>query len=454
MALFRMGLMGDLIVPGMTDAERTSRIKEKADRVYRIPGTRRTRVAASTLRDWLRHYERGGFEALKPPYRCDMGKARSISDDLVDRIVALREEDPSRSVRTIQRMLVLSGNITCAGEMPPSTVYRLLERRGLSRRAPPAGKATDRRAFAFERPNQLWQSDVMHGPRILDAASGRRRKTYLITLLDDATRVIPHAAFCWSEKLLDFLPVLHHALLRRGLSDRLFVDNGAAFASTHLSVICASLRIALLHARPYAPESKGKIERWHRTLREQFLSQIDLDQIRGLDDINRRLWAYVEGEYHRTPHRGLGVEAGGHATPLDRWMLHAESLRPAPNNLDEYFLVPAERLVYADRTVRLCGVVFEAPAEYVGRRVEVRYDPAEESPTKAFLYVRGSRVSELRLLDVHANTCVRRDRPEDIPAPQSQKKTSGLNYVELLGKAHADIVDSMAPKDKTGDKTP
>jgi putative transposase len=448
-ALFRMSLLGDLIVPGLSSEQRAQLIKDKAAALYRIPGTNRTRVAASTLRDWLRLYEAGGFEALKPAYRVDKGATRSLSPALAERIVELRREDGSRSAHTIQRMLMLAQEITDPKEAPASSIYRLLESRGLSARTaraappPPTAAQADRRAFAFELPNQLWQSDVMHGPAILDPSSGRRRKTYLITLLDDATRVVTHTAFCWSEKLVDFLPVLRQALMRRGLPDRLFVDNGAAFASHHLGVICASLRIALLHARPYAPESKGKIERWHRTLREQLLSQIDLDPLRGLDDLNVLLWAWVEGEYHRTPHRGLGLEAGGHASPLDRWMLHAASLRHGPANLDELFLVPAERVVARDRTVRLAGVVFEAPAEFVGQRVELRVDPAEPQPRQAFLYVRGRRVAELRRLEVHTNARVRREQPQDPPALQRPRRSSGLNYADLARQAHANLLDPL-----------
>jgi transposase InsO family protein len=433
--LFRMCLVGDLAVAGLAPGELARLLREKASKVYSIPGSRRTRVAESTLRDWRRKYLSGGLEALKPPMRCDTGRCRTIPQALVDRIVSLREEDGSRSVETILRMLVLAGVLPAGERLPPATVYRALHSRGLSGRRPPNRPGPDRRAFAYERPNQMWQADVMHGPRIPDEKTGKMRKTYLITLLDDATRVVPHTAFCWSEKLVDLLPVLRQALLKRGLPDRLFVDNGAAFIATDLAVICASLRIALIHARPYAAESKGKIERWHRRMRQQFLSQVDFSCIRGLDDINSRLWAWVEGEYHRTPHRGLGFEGDEHATPMDRWMLHAGTLRPAPANIDEHFLVKAERLVYSDRTARLHGQVFEVPAEYVGQRIELRYDPARRRLREAYLYAGGKRLATLFPVDVHSNTSVRRAATNDEEAAPATTKATGLNYVELVHQA-------------------
>jgi transposase InsO family protein len=123
----------------------------------------------------------------------------------------------------------------------------------------------DRRRFAFERAGQLWSSDVMHGPGVM--IDGVRRKSYLIAFIDDASRVIPYAAFAFSENTRTFLPIYKQALLRRGLSERLYVDNGANYRSRHLSIVCAKLGVALIHARPYRPQGKGKIERFFRITR-------------------------------------------------------------------------------------------------------------------------------------------------------------------------------------------
>lgn len=121
-ALFRMSLIGDLVVPGLSREERIGLIKDKSSRIYRIPSSRRTRVAESTLRDWVRLYEHGGFDALKPPFRCDIGRNRTLAPELADRILALREEDASRSVQTIVRTLRLAGTVTegITGPLPSS----------------------------------------------------------------------------------------------------------------------------------------------------------------------------------------------------------------------------------------------------------------------------------------------------------------------------------------------
>jgi len=83
-----------------------------------------------------------------------------------------------------------------------------------------------------------------------------RRKTYLIAFLDDATRVVPYCAFTFAENTQAFLPVFKQALLRRGIPQRLYVDNGANYRSRQLALVCARLGVALIHARPHQPQGK------------------------------------------------------------------------------------------------------------------------------------------------------------------------------------------------------
>jgi transposase InsO family protein len=129
-------------------------------------------------------------------------------------------------------------------------VHRLLSRHNLMRHATESSPGKDRRRFAFENANELWMSDVMHGPAVFGEGR-RKRKSYLIGLLDDATRVVPYAAFAFAENTAAFLPVFKQALLRRGIPKRLYVDNGALYRSTQLALVCAKLGIILIHARPY-----------------------------------------------------------------------------------------------------------------------------------------------------------------------------------------------------------
>jgi hypothetical protein len=270
----------------------------------------------------------------------------------------------------------------------------------------------------------------MHGPSVAIPGRGRR-KTYLIAFLDDATRVVPYCAFACSENTQAFLPVFKQALLRRGLPQRLYVDNGANYRSQHLALVCARLGVALIHARPYQPQGKGKMERWFRTLRAQLISRLAAADTASLDALNRRLWAWVEGEYHQSPHRGLDDH-----TPLDRWAMSADQVRlPGPGlDLDALFLFEAKRRVQRDRTVSLNGMLFEADAVLVGQIVTLRYDPALPASRGLEIWHEGRFVERARPLDAYANCFVRRNRPTqnlDADAPPAAPRTSRLALREL-----------------------
>jgi transposase InsO family protein len=419
-ALFRYGLIADLL--HLPPGHRTlhAQLRAKADREYEIPGSRRRRVAAETIRDWLYAYRRGGFDALKPRTRCDTGHTRALPQAVADQLCALKEAHPAFSIAMLISTARQQQLVPPAIVLAPATVHRLLSRQGLMARHPNEPTAKDRRRFAFDAPNELWMSDVMHGPSVLDVADRRRHRTYLIALLDDATRIIPYAAFARSETVAAFLPVFERAIVRRGVPKRLFVDNGSAFRSRHLALVCAKLGVTLIHARPFQPQSKGKIERFFRTARTQCLPTLDDADTRDLDALNRRLRVWIEEEYHYAPHRGLsGVP------PIDRWAATSAHIQLPTTDLTDLFLFDEKRKVQQDRTVSLHGVAYEVDAALVGETVTLRYDPA--SPTRGVHVVcPGRPVTTAKPVDAYANCFVRRDhgtkrltadRPASAPPP-------------------------------------
>jgi hypothetical protein len=280
-------------------------------------------------------------------------------------------------------------------------------------RPPDEPTSKDRRRFAFDAPNELWMSDVMHGPSVLDVDDRRRHKTYLIALLDDATRLIPAAAFARSETVAAFLPVFERAVRRRGLPKRLFVDNGAAYRSRHLALVCAKLGVTLIHARPFQPQSKGKLERWFRTVRGQLVPTLTDADTRDLEALNRRLWAWIEEEYHYAPHRGLvGI------TPIDRWATTSAHIQLPTSDLSEVFLFEEKRKVQQDRTVSLHGVAYEVDAALVGETVTLRYDPARANRGVQVLFP-GHPIKTAKPVDAYANCFVRRDHGTKQLTPQT-----------------------------------
>jgi len=405
-ALFRFGLISDLLRPDDGDASLKlyERLRDKARRSYCIPGTRRTHVAVETMRDWMQLYQKGGFDALKPKPRKDIGSARGIPQAVIDQIIEEKDTHPAYSVSMVIDEVQKKSELARATKLPLSTVHRVLSRAGAMCKKPECPTTKDRRHFAFEKAGEMWMSDVMHGPAVV--VSGRRKqKAYLIGLLDDATRVVPYAAFALSESTSAYLPILRQAVMRRGIPMRLYVDNGAAFRSHHLALVCARLGITLIHARPYQPAGKGKQERFFRTVRMRFLPTLGPADLASLDALNRRFWAWVEGEYHRAPHRGLdGV------TPLDAWAMRSGDVREPGSGLDlvEMCLLEVKRKVHKDRTLSLDGVVYEVSAELVGEMVTVRFDPAKKG-APVDIWLAGKKVQSARVVDAYANCFVKRN---------------------------------------------
>jgi putative transposase len=418
-ALFRMRVLGDLVhlEPGTSGLY--SKLDQKAALVYQIPGSSRTRIAADTIRDWLRQYRSGGFEALLPKPRNDAGRPRALPDALIEILLAIKEEQRGLTMSQVIGQARTKNADFANIRISLATVHRLLSKNDLMQKPPEDPSSNDRRHFEFQKAGDLWMSDVMHGPAV--SGDGKRKaKAYLIAFLDDATRVIPFAAFTLSENTEAFCGVFKQALMRRGIPRRLYVDNGSAYRSRQLELVCAKLGITLIHARAYQPQGKGKQERFFRTVRTQLLPLLTAQDLSSLEALNRRLWAYIEGEYHQSPHRGLA----GH-TPSDSWAMKADEVRyPSPAiDLDEIFLFEAKRKVQKDRTVSLDGLLYEIDASLVNETVLLRYDPAGRRGQSLKVWHKGRFVHEAKLVNAYANCYVKRNRPSQNPQPATTAPT-------------------------------
>ncbi len=339
---------------------------------------------------------------------------RAIDQSVADLLCAIKEEHSDYSIPLVISAARERG-VSSELALPNATVHRLLSRHGLMDRSR-TSPSRDHRRFAYSHAGELWMSDVMHGPSVVTDGK-RKHKTYLVALLDDATRVVPYAAFAFSETVATFLPVLEQAIRRRGIPERLYVDNGAAYRSHHLALACAKLGITLIHARAYRPQGKGKIERWFRTVRMQLLPRLGEPDTASLSALNRRLWAFVEGEYHQAPHKSLAGE-----TPFDRWAQASDKVRLAGPELGDLFLFELRRRVQKDRTVSLNGVIYEVDASLVGETVILRYEPAR--PGAAIEVVFQNRVFRgVKPVDAYANCFVRRDHGSKLLEPSTPPQT-------------------------------
>jgi putative transposase len=436
-ALFRYGLIADVLQPAPEDGRKLyERLAEKASRTYCIPASRRTTVAVETLRDWISLYKAGGFDALKPKPRKDIGSARAIPTEVLDLLVATKDSHRDWSVSMVIEAVKKENETARAVELPLSTVHRVLSRAGVMEKLPEDATTKDRRRFSYEHAGELWMSDVMHGPAVV-VGSRRKQKTYLLSLLDDATRVVPYCAFALSENTASFLPVMKSAVMRRGIPKRLYVDNGAVYRSHHLALVCAKLGVTLIHARPYQPQGKGKQERFFRTVRMRLLPTLTPTDLASLEVLNRRLWAWVESEYHQTPHRGLDE-----TTPLDAWAMRSGDVRvPGPElDLREMFLFEQKRRVQRDRTVSLDGLLYEVDAALVGEAVVLRYDPSKRG-APIDVWHGGKKVHTARVVDAYANCFVKRNHGSKLVSPEASANVmpNGLRMSDIDRREGSDV---------------
>jgi len=430
LALFRLSVLGAMVSrEQLGRGELKQLIRELAQRQYAIPGSTRRHIGEKTIQAWYYAWRREGIAGLEPKTRVDRGRSK-IAPAIQEAVLSAKRDNPRRSIRQILRLLETAG-IVARRSLSRSAIHRLLQHHGLSQLAGSASLPEEKRSYCAEFAGSIWYGDVMHGPRVpvKGAVSQALRKTYLVSLIDDASRLVAHSAFCLGETALDIEGVLKQALLRRGVPIKLVVDNGAAYRANTLQGICARLGIHLIFCRPYAPEGKGKLERWHRTLRDQFLSELDERRITDLDELNARLWAWLEQVYHRTAHAGLGG-----LTPLARYqrdLARIRTLGAKAAQLDSLFHHRVTRFVRKDGTVSYLGQRFELAYELSGKTVRLVVDPHAARVVGVENDV-GESLGSATALDAIANIKRVRRKPEPATPPAALR--TGPNLVEL---AHA-----------------
>jgi transposase InsO family protein len=405
-AVFRFGVINDLVGHRrLKRGEKEEIIREKISFQWDIPFSERSYISRSTIHNWVKRYEDSGrkLESLYPKDRKDKGNSRALNSDTVEGLINLKKHLDAE----LERKKAKEKNITIpalvtealkrgivSSDSNRSTIYRVLKIHGLDK----GSECHDRRRFEAELPNDLWQTDVLHGPRVL--IGKKMRKSYLILFLDDMSRLITHASFYPGEGLEFFLDALMHALLKRGLPRKIFLDNAPAFRSHHLKYITADLGIALINSTPRSPQTRGKVERLFRTVRMQLLSV--LPKVLTLEELNAELWNWINNRYHVKKHSITGE------APIHRYTRHIYSIREAPKDITDIFRKRASRKVKKDRTVNLNGNIYECPVELISKSIRLLYHDNDPSRIEAF-YMDKS-YGFLTPLDPVINSVIKREK--------------------------------------------
>ena len=420
-AIFRFSVISDFVNGSQMDREEKQRlVQEKCARKWSIPFSSRTSISPSTLYRWIRLYQNSNrdLKSLCPGSRADRGKSRSMDEETCLALASLRHQMPRATARHLIATMENRHLVTAGVPLSLSSVYRFLHQHNLMNLA--AQRPVDRRKFEAELPNDLWQSDVMHGPHL--EINGRKKKSYLIAILDDHSRLIVHGQFYLNEQLTSYLHTLEQGLAKRGLPRKLYVDNGPAFRSRHLQQVAAALGIALIHSKPYTPQGRGKIERFFRTVRTDFIPGFTGTT---LTELNEAFDLWTNELYHQRKHGATSQK------PFERFTANMQCLRAAPKNLKDYFRQTARRRVAKDRTVTLMGHLFEAPVNLIGCQVELLYHA--DTITRVEVFYQHQSYGFLRLVDLNVNCRAKRDknRNADINIDMDKKRYQGGSLLRL-----------------------
>jgi len=414
-ALFRYGLIAPLLNGQIEPKEYFQELEGK---VHQVPYYGERKVAAKTIQEWLLHYRRNGFDALKPKRRSDRGNSRRLSSDDKDNILEIRKDFLYMPVSVFYEQLIKRGEIQ-KHEVSYATINRLLKRHKLAGRNHMSFHPTkERKRFAYDKVNVLWQADLSHGPYI--PIKGKMKKTFLIAYIDDCSRLVPYAQFFTSEKFDGLRKVTREALIRRGKPTIIYADNGKIYRSETLQYACAQLGITLAHTQPYDPKAKGKIERLFKTIQTRFYPLLKANPVRSLEKLNERFWQWLEVDYHRKAHASLDGK-----TPHEVFQsqLNTITFIEDLSILDTIFLKRAARIVKLDGTITLDKKLYEVPSQYIGQKIEVRMD--EQA---VYVFEDDKKVAEAIPVIMHDNAHVKRGQ-SPFAVSDASRKGEGPNHV-------------------------
>lgn len=355
------------------------------------------KYAPGTIEKWYRAYKQGGFEALLPTGRSDAGKPRKLDDEIQEQIRYLKTNYPRMSVAAIYRQLQDNGCIR-HGEISESTINRYINLLALEL------KTTNNQDMRrYERPhiNEVWCGDSSVGP-YLRTPDSKKHKLYIIALIDDASRFITGIDIFFNDNFVNLMSVMKSAVAKYGRPKLFNFDNGSAYKNKQMELLAARIGSTLNYCKPYTPTAKAKIERWFRTMKDQWMASLDIRDFHSLDELRGNLLAWVH-LYNNTPHASLKGK-----TPQERFFSEPEQIRRLPQEqLDKDFLLEIERRVSADSVIVIDQIEYEVDFRFAKQRIRLRYSPDMK---EIFIVEPDNSLTPIRLLNKQENADIKREK--------------------------------------------
>ena len=397
-ALFRYGIIAPLI-SGVYDEHKSLKefFSHASQRTYTNPRGEDTKVSESSIERWYYNYKKDGFEALLPQRRSDTGRTRKLDNDIENQIRYLKKEYPRIPATLIHQKLIDNGTII-KGEISLSTVNRFVNQ------VKAEEKYTNNKEMRrYERAhiNEVWCGDSCFGPYL--KVDGKKKRIYIIALIDDASRYIVGIDIFFNDSFVNLMSVMKRAITRHGRPKVLNFDNGPSYKNKQMKLLAARIGTTISYCEPYTPTSKAKIERWFRTLRDRWMSQLNMNDFTSISELKESLMQYVTS-YNRTIHSSLDGKS-----PEDRFFSESQLIKRLTNEqIEQYFLLEYERRVSADNVVLIDETEYEVDYRYSRQKVTLRY-----SPDLSKIYVVDKSTGELtpiKLLNKQENSQIKRKK--------------------------------------------
>lgn len=353
--------------------------------------------APATIESWYRKYKQYGFDGLVPSGRADLGKPRKLDTELQEQIKYLKTNYPRMSASAIYRQLHDNGSIK-SGDISESTVNRYVNLVSLQSKT-----TTNQDMRRYERPhiNEVWCGDTSVGP-YLRTPDGKKRKVFIIALIDDASRFIVGIDVFFNDNFINLMSVMKSAVSKYGRPQIFNFDNGSSFKNRQMELLAARIGSVLHYDQPYSPTQKAKIERWFRTMKDQWLSSLDIRDFHSLDELRGNLSAYVR-KYNQTVHSSLkGM------SPQDRFFSEPDHIRRlSDEDIEGSFLLEIERRVSADSVIVIDQTEYEVDCRFAKQRIRLRYSPDFKD---IFIVEADGSLTPIRLLNKTENAFIKREK--------------------------------------------
>lgn len=365
MAYFRFSLIAPVIQATFTDPTKTAYYRRVTENSFTLPNGKVMVYNPKTLEKWEEYYRKKGMDGLMPRERSDSGLPRVLGETAINEIYRLKEMFPRINATLIYTKLIEDGFIN-QHQVSLSSIQRFIKHNNLKSAVNPNQK--DRKAFEEEYPCGMYQADTSYTCYINE--NGKVRRTYLIQIIDDHSRMIVGSRFFYNDNAYNFQLVLKDAISRYGICKKLYLDNGSTYSNEQLTLICGFLGVVKLHTPIQDGASKAKIERSFKTLKESWLYGFDPSTVSSLEELNRLLVDKVR-KRNTSVNRMIGE------TPIERYQRGINHVRIPKSKewIDECFMNRVTRKVNLDSTISIDKVYYDVPMQFIRSKVEIRLLP-------------------------------------------------------------------------------